>query len=193
MNQDPGEAVRQGKLRRDLHYRLRVFPIEIPPLRQRPEDIPVLAQHYLDQFWQHHRKKDLPRPTLSDDAIKDLQKRPWLGNVRELRNVMEHTIVILPAGSDTVHADILPFVDAEDYGEGSAVRSGHYPLHEDYHSARELVLQDFEKTYLRHIVRQANGNLSDAARVAAVDRTTLYRLMEKHEIRKEDLLRSDGD
>ena len=79
MNQDPGEAVRQGKLRRDLHYRLRVFPIEIPPLRERPEDVPVLAQHYLDQFWQMHRKKDLPRPVLSDAAMADLQKRPWLG------------------------------------------------------------------------------------------------------------------
>ena len=106
---------------------------------------------------------------------------------------MEHTIVILPAGSSAVGAEILPFVDADDFGEGAGPRKGHYPLHEDYHTARELVLQDFEKTYLRHIVRQSNGNLSDAARVAGVDRTTLYRLMDKHEIQKEDLLRSDGD
>ncbi len=193
MNQDPGEAVRKGKLRRDLHYRLRVFPIEIPPLRERPEDIPVLAQHYLDRFWQMHRKKDLARPTLSDEAVRELQKRPWLGNVRELRNVMEHTVVILTPGAEDVAPDILPFLDPSDMGESSELRSGSYPLHQDYHTAREMVLQDFEQTYLRHIVRQSNGNLSDAARVAGVDRTTLYRLMEKHQIRKEDLLRSDGD
>ena len=192
MNQDPGEAVRKGKLRRDLHYRLRVFPIQIPPLRERLEDIPVLAQHYLNMFWETHRKKDMPRPVLSEAAIRELQKRPWLGNVRELRNVMEHTVVILPLDSETVEPNVLPFVDMHDLEEGSELRAGTYPLHEDYHSARELVLRDFEQTYLRHIVRQANGNLSDAARVAGVDRTTLYRLMEKLEIRKEDLLRSDG-
>ncbi len=192
MNQDPGEAVRQGKLRRDLHYRLRVFPIDIPPLRERPEDIPLLAQHYLDKFWQQHRKKDLNRPVLSDEAVFELTRRPWPGNVRELRNVMEHTVVILPPGSEDVGAEILPSVDSNDLGERSSLRVGSYPLHEDYHSARELVLQDFEQSYLRHVVRQANGNLSDAARSAGVDRTTLYRLMEKHQITKEDLLRSDG-
>lgn len=84
-------------------------------------------------------------------------------------------------------------MDGDAFGETMGMRSGTYPLHEDYHSARELVLQDFEKTYLRHIVRQSDGNLSDAARVAGVDRTTLYRLMEKHQISKEELLRSEGN
>lgn len=191
-NQDPAEAVRSGNLRKDLHYRLRVFPIEIPPLRNRPDDIPVLAQHYLERFWQAHRKKDLPRPVLNEEAIRALKGHPWQGNVRELRNVMEHTIVILPPDTESVGAEIIPFLDHQGLDHGSDLASDTYPLHQDYHTARDQVLAAFEKRYLRHVVREANGNLSDAARVAGVDRTTLYRLMEKHEIQKEDLLKSDG-
>jgi len=190
-NQDPADAVRAGTFRRDLHYRLRVFPIEIPPLRERPEDIALLAQHYLDQFWRTHRGQTSSRPVLSDDALTDLRRRPWYGNVRELRNVMEHLVVLLPPEVDEVGADILPVFDDGEMG-GDGTRSGKLPLHEDYHTARDIVLADFEKAYLRHIIQQANGNLSDAARVAGVDRTTLYRLMEKHDVQKEDLLRGEG-
>jgi len=191
-NQDPGEAVRSGKLRADLHYRLRVFPIEIPPLRERPEDIPVLARHYLDRFWRKHRPGSGAVPELTDEAITALQSRWWHGNVRELRNVMEHTVVVLPDGSDEVPAMILPFLDHEGAIDGTRPAAGGYPLGLGYHEARDVVLADFEQGYLRHIVRRARGNLSDAARFAGVDRTTLYRLMEKHAIRKEDLLTSDG-
>jgi transcriptional regulator with PAS, ATPase and Fis domain len=189
-NQDPAEAVREGKLRRDLHYRLRVFPINIPPIRERPEDIAVLAQHYLARFWKAHRGNEASRPVLSEAALTALRRRPWHGNVRELRNVMEHTVVILPPDTEEVGPDVLPVFD--DGGAGmDGHRPGSFPLHQDYHSARDLVLADFERAYLTHVVREANGNLSDAARMAGVDRTTLYRLMERHEIRKEDLLRRD--
>ena len=185
-NQDPLEAVRLGKLRKDLRYRLCVFPIEIPPLRDRPEDIVVLGEHYLRAFWEKHRRGE-PTPTLSGEAIETLCRWPWHGNVRELRNMMEHTVVILPPGAVIVDSGILPLQENPSQFEGAAVGPGVYPLHTDYHSAREILLSDFEQTYLRTIVRKANGNLSDAARIAGVDRTTLYRLMEKHDFRKEDL------
>jgi DNA-binding NtrC family response regulator len=190
-NQDPAAAVRAGSFRRDLHYRLRVFPIEIPPLRERPEDIAVLAQHYLDRFWSTHRGQTSSRPVLSDAAMTELRRRPWYGNVRELRNVMEHLVVLLPPETEEVSADVLPVFDEGELG-GEGRRSGTLPLHEDYHTARDMVLAEFEKAYLRHIIQQADGNLSDAARVAGVDRTTLYRLMERHDVRKEDLLRDEG-
>lgn len=191
MNQDPAEAVRSGKLRKDLHYRLRVFPIDIPPLRERPEDVSIIARHYLERFWNMHRAGDGEAPELSDGAIASLRSRPWYGNVRELRNVMEHTVVILPPGIDEVAADLLPVLDVEDLEAETGGRR-RYPLHEKYHAARDVVLADFEQAYLHHVVRRANGNLSDAAREAGVDRTTLYRLMEKHDLQKEDLLRSEG-
>jgi DNA-binding NtrC family response regulator len=185
-NQDPLEAVRLGKLRKDLRYRLCVFPIEIPPLRERPEDIVVLAEHYLRVFWEKHRRGEA-HPVLSGDAVAMLCRWPWPGNVRELRNTMEHTVVLLPAGAATVEAEILPMQETAEQFEGVGAGAGVYPLHTDYHSAREILLSDFEQTYLRTIVRKANGNLSDAARIAGVDRTTLYRLMEKHDFRKGDL------
>jgi DNA-binding NtrC family response regulator len=128
---------------------------------------------------------------LSDDAIAALQSRPWHGNVRELRNVIEHTVVVLDSKSKRVDANVLPFLEHDSPVDGSAPRSGGFPLGLGYHAARDHVLADFEKDYLRHIVRRANGNLSDAARFAGVDRTTLYRLMDKHDLRKEDLMRTD--
>jgi transcriptional regulator with GAF, ATPase, and Fis domain len=81
--------VRQGKFREDLYYRLSTFPIEIPPLRERPEDIVVLAQHFLEKLW-----SPPPAPELSPEAIQLLQSQPWAGNVRELQNVMERALIL---------------------------------------------------------------------------------------------------
>lgn len=190
-NEDPLKAVEDGKLRRDLYYRLRVVPIHIPPLRERPEDIPVLAQHFLEHFWDIHRGQGEPSPRLTEEAIDALLACPWRGNVRELRNVMEHSVVLLQAGSD-VRAEHIPFIAAEEQHLGGG-RDGlltSIPAATDYHSAREQILAEFEVAYLKQIVRQSKGNMSDAARVAGVDRTTLYRLMQKHGLERHDLLTS---
>lgn len=190
-NEDPMAAVDSGKLRNDLYYRLRVVPIHIPPLRERPEDIPVLAHHFLGHFWELHRGKSEPPPMLSDEAIDALVSCPWRGNVRELRNVMEHSVVLLQPGVD-IHADQIPFIDRTGGGGPSSGSGGamfnNVPTDLDYHTARDRVLTEFEKAYLQRIVRQAKGNMSDAARVAGVDRTTLYRLMQKHDLDRADLL-----
>jgi transcriptional regulator with PAS, ATPase and Fis domain len=188
-NVDPLEAVRAGNLRRDLHYRLRVVPIHIPPLRERKEDIPVLAQSFLEEFWVNHRGLDEGIPSLSPDTLSSLQGWPWRGNVRELRNVIEHLVVLADPGSE-VQPDELPFIheDTEDGPPGSNLSLSRAILDADYHTARELVLSHFEKDYLEHIVREARGNISDAARLAGVDRTTLYRMMERHGTSRDQLL-----
>lgn len=188
-NEDPMAAVDNGKLRSDLYYRLRVVPIHIPPLRERPEDIPVLAHHFLGHFWELHRGKSEPAPMLTDEAIDALVSCPWRGNVRELRNVMEHSVVLLQPGVD-VHADQIPFIDrtGDSGGSSSGGMLRNVPTELDYHTARDQVLTEFEKAYLQRIVRQAKGNMSDAARIAGVDRTTLYRLMQKHDLDRADLL-----
>jgi len=188
-NVDPMEAVRNGTLRRDLHYRLRVVPIHIPSLTERREDIPVLAESFLEEFWHNHRDGSERAPVLSKAAMASLQRWPWRGNVRELRNVVEHLVVLAQAGSEILPEEI-PFIQEDAVGGGS--RSGlaldRAIMEADYHTAREIVLAQFEKEYLEHIVRECKGNLSDAARMAGVDRTTLYRMMDRHGTSRDQLL-----
>lgn len=181
-NRDPAKAIEEGSLRRDLHYRLRVVPIHIPPLRERTDDIPVLAQRFLHELWRHHRERGSAEPTLSDEAIETLVRAPWPGNVRELRNVIEHLVVLAEPGMEVGPQDIL-FIDDAVASSGSASTGIDRSLLDlDYHSARESVLASFEVSYLTHVIQAAGGNISDAARLADVDRTTLYRLMDKHGI-----------
>jgi two-component system response regulator FlrC len=93
--------VTQGRFREDLFYRLNVFPVTVPPLRDRLGDIPLLARHFLRSSAQ---RNGLTMPTLSERAIADLQRRPWKGNVRELENVMERAILVATGGAvDVAH------------------------------------------------------------------------------------------
>ncbi len=192
-NRDPHEAMREGVLRKDLYYRLRVVPIHLPRLRDRPTDIPVLAQHFLVEFWKKHRNNDLTTvPTLTPATIEALQRRPWLGNVRELQNVMEHAVVLLEPGVE-VNPEDIPFMEGPEEEvemDGGAMGTGipEALLEAPYHEARDQVMSDFERTYLTEIIRRADGNMSQAARIAGVDRTTLYRLMQKHLVSREELL-----
>ncbi len=190
-NRDPVSAIREGRLRKDLFYRLRVVPLEVPPLRERREDIPLLATHFLRRFWQQHRDSRDEIPTLSDGAMKTLVNAAWQGNVRELRNVIEHMVVLAEPGSE-IQAREIPFIDdlAMEDGGRTVIPSSLLSL--DYHTARERVLADFESAYIRHVVALSDGNISDAARFAQVDRTTMYRLMEKHGTRRSELVRDDG-
>ena len=185
-NVDPMTAVQDGRLRKDLHFRLRVVPIAIPPLRERPEDVPVLARHFLASFWKQHRGPEA-EPAFSDAALEALMRRPWMGNVRELRNVIEHSVVFADPGAP-IEPEDLPVIESWEPEEDASRFYGPHLFRQDYHTARDRVLGDFEKDYLSFIVKEARGNISDAARLAAVDRTTLYRLMEKHGTARDKIL-----
>jgi DNA-binding NtrC family response regulator len=184
-NRDPQEAVNEGILREDLFYRLRVVPIKLPPLRQRLEDIPLLARHFLAHYWDRHRQQGSPPPELTPDAVEFLQSRPWRGNVRELQNVIEHVAVVAetnrPIGPDDIplYEDETPRVGAS--GIASEL------MHDTYHAAKDRLVAQFEQEYLTRLVGRAGGNMSKAARLAGIDRTTLYRLMEKHGVSRGEL------
>lgn len=193
-NRDPNEAIEAGDLRQDLHYRLRVVPIDLPPLRERPGDIPLLADAFLREFWSHHRMDGEERPDFTANAVEALVEARWPGNVRELRNVVERAVVLADPGAPIRPSDLV-FSDgpggAEDWPASHA--SDPAVTDQDYHTAREQVISRFEERYLRHVVESAGGNISDAARMAGVDRTTLYRLMEKHGIDRRRVGREASD
>lgn len=187
-NRNTDEAVRNGVLREDLYYRLRVVPIEIPPLRNRPEDVVLLANAFLRRYWRQHRGLDARIPNLADDAIQALQRHRWPGNVRELQNAIEHTVVLLEPGQP-VRATDLPLHGSPRPAPRNSGASEHpYSfdlLSESYHETRERVIAQFERKYIEELVAAAEGNMSKAARIAGVDRTTLYRLMERHGLQRE--------
>src|SRR6266568_4173203 len=176
-NRDPEEALRTGALRKDLYYRLRVVPIHVPPLRERAEDIPLLASYFLECCWRAHRGANLAPPTLTKAAVWALRAYAWPGNVRELQNVIEHAAVLLEPGADVRPEDI-PFV-GDAGGEPEPEAAADSALSDDgYYAARERLLSKFDRRFLTKVVIRAGGNLSKAARMARVDRTTFYRLME---------------
>jgi DNA-binding NtrC family response regulator len=184
-NRDPQQAVQEGVLRGDLFYRLRVVPIHLPPLRKRLEDVPLLANHFLSHYWRYHRKMPDRSPRLSEEAITFLRTRPWRGNVRELQNVIEHVAVLVEPDQVIEPGDI-PL-----YDDGEVAAAAPSPVaalpDEPYHQAKDRLIARFEQEYLERLIERAGGNMSKAARMAKVDRTTLYRLMEKHNV-----LRTDG-
>jgi DNA-binding NtrC family response regulator len=183
-NGDPEAAVQAGALREDLYYRLRVVPIHVPPLRERPEDIPLLAEYFLSTYWVRHRQKGEAFPKLSEGALRSLCTHPWRGNVRELQNVIEH-VAVLAEPSSTVRPEDLPLTaEARPTAGANPASLISTLLDESYHVARERVITQFEMQYLTWLLSRASGNMSKAARIAGVDRTTLYRLMERHGLQR---------
>src|SRR5712671_1607515 len=188
-NRDPREAIRGKQLREDLYYRLNVIQITIPPLRDRPEDVPLLANHFLRAFWARHRSPKEAIPEFSEDTLDFLVSRPWRGNVRELQNFVEH-VTILAQPASKIQIQQLPLDQEVDLGSAITGLPA-MPSSDAYHVAKEQVLATFEKNYVTRLVARASGNMSRAARLASVDRTTLYRLLERHGFRR-DFSESSG-
>jgi DNA-binding NtrC family response regulator len=185
-NRDPADAVASGILREDLFYRLRVVQVTLPPLRERPDDIPPLANHFLAHYWKRHRGGAFPRPRLSAGAIEYLRSQTWRGNVRELQNAIENLAVLADPGQEIDAEAVLVFCD---FGTAAVPGAHALPsriLDDPYHPAKDHILDGFERKYLSRLVARSGGNMSRAARLAGIDRTTLYRLFEKHGLRRQD-------
>ena len=163
-NRDLHEMVKAGEFREDLYYRLNVVPLELPALRERPEDIPILMDHFLKQFSEENQVQPVQ---FSEGAKHALQQYAWPGNIRELRNFCEN-IVVLKQGGTITEYDLDPrFLGDEDIGSGTT-SSGNSP-------ARTLSREENEKRLLRNALIQANGNRTKAAELMGISRRTLHR------------------
>ncbi|QDU56434.1 sigma-54-dependent Fis family transcriptional regulator [Aeoliella mucimassa] len=162
-NQNLAELVREKKFREDLYFRLNVVTLELPPLRERGDDIILLADFFLRQLCQKQGRKP---PRLTAAAKKRLVAHRWPGNVRELRNLMER-VAYLAAG-DKVEAEDLAFTLSPGAASGPGVETG-LPLAEATH--------DFQSDYIRRTIEQVRGNVTEAAKLLGVHRSNLYRKM----------------
>jgi Nif-specific regulatory protein len=162
-NRNLAEAVRAGRFRQDLYYRLTVVTMELPPLRQRREDILPLAEFFLEQF---SRDAGRPRLQFSPEARQRLQQHDWPGNIRELRNLIERVAFLSP--HDRVEASDLVFILGPGHQETPGAFSG-LPLAE--------ATRAFERQHIAQAIERAGKNMSEAARLLGVHRTNLYRKM----------------
>jgi DNA-binding NtrC family response regulator len=159
-NEDLRESVEKGIFRKDLYYRLNVIPIEVPPLRERRDDIPLLIRHFIKRF-STRMERDV---TISKEAEDVLLRYKWDGNVRELENVIERAITITE--DDIIGLDDLPS-EVFNNKEGHVDKTSIYP--------EELTLSEVERLHIENVLRATGGNKSRAARRLGIDYSTLLR------------------
>jgi DNA-binding NtrC family response regulator len=176
-NRDPEQAVRDGVLRQDLLYRLNVVPLRLPPLRERPEDVPALAQHFLRRFGSDYERGDL---RFTPEAVRVLSEYHWPGNVRELQNVVERIVSLCLPGQEITPADLPEELTARP-ANGARPSSG-FSADLPFHEAKNEAVTIFEKEYLRDLLRRHGGNISQAARAAGIDRKTIHRMLTRYDL-----------
>jgi two-component system nitrogen regulation response regulator NtrX len=163
------DEIAAGRFREDLYYRLNVVPVRIPPLRERREDIPELANHFLTRFAAERR---IPPPTLSDEAVAALQAHDWPGNVRQLRNIIERTIILAPGDRvGCIEVDLLPSEVLDHQGSAGMSSATLTIMGSPLREARE----SFEREYLKIQIRRFSGNISRTASFIGMERSALHR------------------
>ena len=172
-NVDLAQAKQRGKFREDLFYRLNVIPIRLPALRDRIEDIPLLAHHFVKKYASRNGKEP---PQIVDETLALLKRYRWPGNVRELENAMERAIVL--ASSEVLSPSELPsqIAEAPDRFAPEAGVLSNLP----YAEAKQSAIHSFERRYLGALMRRSEGNISVAARFAGMDRSNFRRLLRAH-------------
>ncbi|MBK8013722.1 MAG: sigma-54-dependent Fis family transcriptional regulator [Deltaproteobacteria bacterium] len=171
-NRDLRRAVDQRLFREDLYYRLNIVPLVLPSLRDRPDDVDLLASHFLERV----NRKLGKQVRFSADALRALTQHPWPGNVRELENKIEQ-LVVMSNG---------PWIRPEDLALGQTVLSsaaitGEVGV-EPYAAAKRKMLDDFERRYVVRLLALENGHITNAARRAGLDRKNLWQLLKRHNV-----------
>ena len=167
-NKNPLNEIESGSFREDLYYRLNVVPIHIPPLRERVEDLPMLVDYFLSRFCRENGKQTM---SLSDSALNNLRRRDWLGNVRELRNLMERMVILCP--NQTIdESDLSEELQRDNAGGDSSETS--------LKDAR----QEFESRFILNCLKGNSWNITETAKQLGIERTHLHRKMRQYEIER---------
>ncbi len=166
-NKDLQAEVRSGKFREDLYYRINVILLKTPPLRERPDDIPVLAEHFLNYFSKINGK---PITSITPQAMTRLRTYDWPGNIRELKNIMERMVVL--AKGKVIDLENIP----EDLQSRNLTDDG------EFHHPNEIDLSVIEKSTIMKALKSLSGNKSSAAKKLGISRRTLYRKLEEYKI-----------
>jgi DNA-binding NtrC family response regulator len=161
-NRDLGQLTAERQFRQDLYFRLNVLRLEVPPLRERPQDIPLLARHFLALHQPAGASK-----SFSPAALERLVSHPWPGNVRELLNVVQRAIVFSPAAQIN-GCDIAFFETTPTAGQ------------QDFRTARSNMIESFERDYVQELLQRHHGNITQAARAAHKERRAFGRLVKKY-------------
>lgn len=168
-NVDLRKRVSSGEFREDLYYRLNVFPIEVPPLREHKEDIPLLAKFFLQKFGELY---SIEPPKLPERTLDHMMAYTWPGNVRELENFIERAVVLHASGGSGAVGFELPSSAGED-GDGASIL-------EEAQSKR-WTFEDLEREYIFRVLESVRWKKTEAAEILGIDRRTLYRKLKRYE------------
>jgi DNA-binding NtrC family response regulator len=173
-NRDLGELVKQGAFRQDLFYRVNVLTIHLPPLRQRSEDIPALAYHFLQRY---SRENGKPVVGISEDAMTLLRTYAWPGNIRELENTIERAVALSNQVMLTPEDLPVEMRDRATPGANPNMLSAGWPGFDGLPT-----LDEVKKRYILHVLDSTQGNISRAAEILDIDRRSLYRMLERYRV-----------
>jgi two-component system nitrogen regulation response regulator NtrX len=180
-NKNLEEEIEKGHFREDLYFRLAVIPIHVPPLRERPEDVPPLVRHYMDYFCRENNTR--PR-RVTQAALDALQRYRWKGNIRELRNTVERLIIMTPG--DTIDLADLP---SSIRVPGTQMAAGHARTADVSDAGNAGTLREFkdnaERAFLVARLRENGWNISKTAEVIDTPRSNLYKKLEQYQISQE--------
>ncbi|MCA9672598.1 MAG: sigma-54-dependent Fis family transcriptional regulator [Myxococcales bacterium] len=180
-NVDLERARDEGRFREDLYYRLHIFALRVPPLRDRIDDVPTLCAHFL----RRHQRDDAEASGVSPAALTALMTYDWPGNVRQLENTVERALAV--AGGGRIDVEHLPPEVRDHAGSGSSAMRSHLTHKEFVDVARERA----SRQYLTDLMRRFEGNVTHAARQAGIERESLHRLLKRHGIQAADF-KKDG-
>ena len=177
-NRDLYQAVKRGLFREDLFYRINVIGVHVPSLRDRTEDVPLLAYHFMKKYSERTSKK---MDQISVDAMQSLQDYKWMGNVRELENVIERAVVLCHASTITAR-DLPDKVLGETFYVADPLQDQKDLTKMSYQKAKDKALYQFNRNYIRGLLQETDGNISMASIKAGMDRSNFKKIIRKCDI-----------